>query len=81
MSSNVAVARFGGVGGPQELPEGEGGGGSGGGRIPFPGEINELPISRLVAELSSLSSRFAQLEKNLTGQLGAITQRLDALKR
>jgi hypothetical protein len=77
-------ARFGGVvGGPQELPaEGEGGGGifgGGGGVIPHEiHEIAELPASRLVAELSALSARFASLEKNISQQLAAINQRLDA---
>ena len=77
------VARLGGIGGPNELPEGEGGGG-GGGRIPFPGEIHEiaeLPISRFGAELSSLVARFTQFEKTITQQFGAITQRLEAMKK
>ena len=76
--------RFGGgIGGPQELPEGEGGGG-GGGSFPFPHEIHEiaeLPVSRLVAELASLASRFVAFERSVTQQLAAITQRLDAIKR
>jgi hypothetical protein len=77
----------GGVGGPNELPEGEGGsggGGGGGGRVPFPGEIheiNELPISRFLTELSSLVARFNQFERQVTQQLGAITKRLDAMKK
>ena len=76
---------FGGIGGPQELPEGEGGGGGGGGHIPHEiheiHEIAELPISRLASELSSLISRFASFERNVTQQLAAITQRLDTIKK
>jgi hypothetical protein len=82
-ASGAAISRFASIGGPNELPEGEGGG-SGGGRIPFPGEIHEiaeLPISRIVVELGSLVARFAQFEKTVVQQLGAITQRLDALKK
>jgi hypothetical protein len=81
--SATASFRFGGIGGPNELPEGEGGG-SGGGRIPFPGEIHEIaeiPASRIILEMSSLVTRFTQFEKNVAQQLGAITQRLDALKK
>jgi len=78
-----AVA-FGGIGGPNELPEGESGGG--GGRIPFPGEIHpeiaELPpFSRLVTELSSLIARFDQFERQITQQLGAITKSLETMKK
>jgi hypothetical protein len=86
--AGLAAVAFGGVGGPQELPEGEGGGSGGwsGGHGPWPpelppGEIAELPISRFVAELGSLVARFAQFEKTVTQQLGAITQRLDTMKR
>jgi len=71
------------MGGPNELPEGEGGGSGGrGGR--WPGEIHELPelpVSRLVADLGSLVTRFTQFENQVNQQLGAITQRLDAMKR
>lgn len=89
LESNILAARmnasarfFGVVGGPQELPEGEGGGGGGGGVIPHEiHEINELPVSRLVAELSSLVARFSAFEKNVSQQLAAVTQRLDAMKR
>jgi hypothetical protein len=82
---NATTARFfgGGIGGPQELPEGEGGGGGGGG-IVFPPEIHELPelpISRFVAELSSLVARFTTFERNVSQQLAAINQRLETLKR
>jgi hypothetical protein len=82
---NATAARFfgGGIGGPQELPEGEGGGsGGGGGVIPHEiHEIAELPISRFVAEFSSLVTRFSAFEKNVSQQLAAITQRLDSMKR
>jgi hypothetical protein len=72
----------GGIGGPPELPEGEGGGGGGGGVIPHEiHEIHELPISRFVAELSSLVARFTAFEKNVSQQLAAINQRLDQMKR
>jgi len=90
LESNILAARmnatsrfFGGVGGPQELPEGEGGGsGGGGGVIPHEiHEIAELPVSRLVAELSSLVARFSAFEKNMSQQLAAVTQRLDSMKR
>jgi hypothetical protein len=76
-------SRFIGIGGPEELPEGEGGGGSGtGGVIPHEiHEIAELPVTRLVAEFSSLVSRFSSFEKNVSQQLASITQRLDTLKR
>jgi len=91
LESNMLAARFrvgssffgGGIGGPNELPEGEGGGG-GGGSIPFPGEIHEiaeLPSSRFVAQLSGLVARFAQFEKLVTQQLDVITQRLGATKK
>jgi hypothetical protein len=62
------------LGGPQELPEGEGGGGGGGVFHPR-GEIHEiaeLPISRFVAEFAGLASRFAQFETAVTKQLGDI---------
>ena len=74
---------FTGVGGPQELPEGEGGSGGSGGihEIHEIHEIAELPISRLVAELSSIVSRFAAFEKSVTSQLATINQRLDTMKR
>ena len=90
LESNILAARmnatsarfFGGIGGPQELPEGEGGGGGGGGVIPHEiHEIAELPISRFVAELGSLVARFSAFEKNVSQQLAAISQRLDAMKR
>ena len=87
LESNILAARmnsrfFGVVGGPQELPEGEGGGGGGGGVIPHEiHEINELPISRFVAELSSLVARFSAFEKNVSQQLTSISQRLDSMKR
>ena len=61
------------IGGPNELPEGEGGGG--GGVFHPRGEIHEiaeLPISRFVAEFASLSTRFAQFEKAITKQLADI---------
>jgi len=71
----------GGIGGPNELPEGEGGG-SGGGVIPHEiHEINELPISRFVAELSSLVARFAQFERNVLQQLESISARVNAIKK
>jgi len=78
-----AAGLFGGViGGPNELPAGEGGGGGGGvGPIHEIHEIAELPINRFVAELSTLLTRFSSFEKQVTQQLGAITQRLDAMKR
>jgi hypothetical protein len=59
------------LGGPNELPEGEGGGGGIGVFHPR-GEINELPISRFVAEFASLSSRFAQFETTVSKQLADI---------
>ncbi len=58
------------LGGPNELPEGEGGGG--GGVFHPRGEIHEiaeLPISRFVAEFASLASRFAQFETTVSKQL------------
>lgn len=61
------------LGGPNELPEGEGGGG--GGVFHPRGEIHEiaeLPISRFVAEFASLSSRFAQFETTVSKQLTEI---------
>jgi hypothetical protein len=69
----------GGVGGPNELPEGEGEG-IGIGRIRFPGEIHEIAElpTRLATEFASLASRFTQLERNVTQQLATLTQRLDA---
>lgn len=89
LESNVLAVKmrggarfFGGIGGPQELPEGEGGGG--GGEIHEIHEINEiaeLPISRFVAELANLVARFSQFEKIVTTQLGTINQRLDTMKR
>jgi hypothetical protein len=82
LTGGVARSFGGGIGGPQELPEGEGGGG--GGFIPFPHEIHEiaeLPVSRLAAELSSLVSRFVSFERNVIQQLASITQRLDAMKK
>lgn len=65
---------------PQELEESEG---SGGGTL-FPPEIHEideLPISRVVEQLSSLVVRFEQFEKQVSQQLGQITKRLDTMKR
>jgi hypothetical protein len=77
-----AVAFGGVIGGPNELPEGEGGGG---GRVPFPGEIHEIaelpPFSRLVTEFSSLIARFNQFERQITQQLGAITKSLETMKK
>jgi hypothetical protein len=79
------MGHFGGIGGPNELPEGgEGGGGGGGFHGGIHGEIHEiaeLPISRLVAELSQLASRFTQFERSIAGQLQAITKRLDAMQK
>lgn len=73
--------RFGGVGGPNELPEGEGGGGGGEiHEIHEIQEIAELPISRFVAELGSLVAQFTQFQRQVTEQLGAITQRLNEMK-
>lgn len=73
MASVSARSFFGGgIGGPQELPEGEGGGG---GVFHPRGEIHEiaeLPISRFVAEFAALSSRFANFETAITKQLGEI---------
>ena len=68
-----------GVGGPQELPEGEGGGG---GVVPIHEihEINELPASRFVTEFNNLVARVTQFEKNVLQQLGSIVQRLDVKK-
>ena len=88
--AGFGIGRFGGViGGPNEMPEGEGGGSGGGGfggRFPWPPElpvpeIAELPISRFVAELGSLVARFTNFEREVVKQLGAITQRLDAMKK
>jgi hypothetical protein len=82
LTGGVARRFGGGLGGPQELPEGEGGGG--GGTIPFPHEIHEiaeLPVSRLVAELSSLASRFVSFERFAVQQFETITKRLDAMQR
>jgi hypothetical protein len=71
----------GGIGGPNELPEG-GGGGFGGGHIPHEiHEINELPISRFAAEISSLVARFAQFERSVSERLGEIAKRLNEIKR
>ncbi len=71
----------GGIGGPNELPEGEGGGG-GGGHIPHEiHEINELPIARFVTELSTLVSRFAQFEVNILQRLETLSERVNAIKR
>jgi hypothetical protein len=82
MSGGGARSFGGGIGGPNELPEGEGGGSGTGGVIPHEiHEIAELPVTRLVAELGSLVSRFSSFEKNVSQQLAAITQRLDTLKR
>jgi len=66
---------FTGIGGPNELPEGGDGGGGSGGFHPPRGEIHEiaeLPISRFVAELSALMTRFTAFEVSVTKQLGAI---------
>ena len=60
------------LGGPNEMPEGEGGGGGGIGVFHPRGEINELPISRFVAEFASLATRFAQFETQVTKQLADI---------
>ena len=71
-------ARFA-VGGPQELPEGEGGGGGGVGPIHEIHEIHEiaeLPVSRLVQELASLNSRFVSFERQVLQQLNALSQQL-----
>jgi hypothetical protein len=72
------------IGGPNELPEGEGGGGGGSGGGHWPGEIHEiaeLPISRLVTEFASLVTRFAQFEAKVSAQLNTLSQRIDTLKR
>jgi hypothetical protein len=65
---------------PNELPEG---GEGGGGVIPRPGEINELPIdfTRFVQEVSQLSTRLAQLETRLTTQIQGLAQQIQELKR
>jgi hypothetical protein len=86
MRAGPSLAAYfgGGIGGPNEMPEGEGGGTGGGGIHWPPGEIQEiaeLPVSRLVTEVSSLGTRLNQLEANLGQQLRAITQRLDTLKK
>ena len=66
---------------PNEMPEG--GEGGGGGVIPRPGEINEMPIdfSRFAQEVSQLSARLTQLESRLTTQLQGLTQQVQELRR
>ena len=80
----LGAGAFGGIGGPNELPEGEGGGVGGGGRFPPP-EIHEIaelpPFSQLVTEFNSLIARFNQFEKQITQQLGAITKSLETMNR
>jgi hypothetical protein len=65
---------------PNELPEG---GEGGGGVIPRPGEINELPIdfTRFFHEVSQLSTRLSQLETRLTTQIQGLAQQIQELKR
>jgi hypothetical protein len=82
LGGGAAVARSlrRGIGGPNELPEGEGEGGSIG-RVRFPGEIheiNEIPANRFATEFANFVARFTQFEKNVTQQLAALTQRMDA---
>lgn len=90
LESNMLAAKMrrgsffgGGIGGPNELPEGEGGGG--GGEIHEIHEINEIAempaVTRLVAQLATLVARFQQFEQSITTQLGAINQRLDQMNR
>ena len=82
MRAGSAASFFGGIGGPNEMPEGEGGGGTGGiHEIHEIHEIAEMPIGPFIAELGRLVARFTQFEKLVTTQLGAITQRLDSMKR
>ena len=74
------------IGSPPEMhvPEGEGGGTWGGGRVPFPGEIheiNEMPISRFATEFAALATRFTKFESQVLQQLATITQRLDTMKK
>ena len=71
LAHNATTRSF--LGGPNEMPEGEGGGG--GGVFHPRGEIHEiaeLPISRFVAEFAGLATRFSQFETTVTKQLADI---------
>ena len=68
---------------PNELPEGEGGGGGEIHEI-VPSEIHEiaeLPINQIVAQLSALATRFAAFEQSVQKQIQVINQRLDQMNR
>ena len=74
MASGFSARSFASAFHPAELPEGEGGGGSGGFHPPR-GEIHEiaeLPISRFFTELNTLTSRLTQFETQVSKQLGEI---------
>lgn len=74
--SPVAMARFGVIGGPNELPEGGEGSGGGGIHIPFPGEIAELPIDTIFQRFSEILTQFAALEVRLVSALEGLDARL-----
>ncbi len=59
---------------PNELPEG--GEGGGGGVIPRPGEINELPIdfSRFIQDISQIAARLSGLENVIQAQAKEIAE-------
>jgi hypothetical protein len=79
----TTMSYHGGIGGPNELPEG-GEGGSGGDFHGVHGEIHEIAemsVSRIMTDMSQLSARFTQLERNMMVQLQAITKRLDAMQK
>jgi hypothetical protein len=81
MRAGSAASFFGGIGGPNELPEGEGGGGGEIHELHEIHEIAEMPIGPFIAELGRLVARFTQFERSVLTQLATINQRLDSIKR
>jgi len=78
----MPLARFGGIGGPNELPEGgEGGGGGFPGRFPgeFPGEIAEIPVDSIFQRFAEIVARLAEFEVRIVTALEGLEARVAGL--
>jgi hypothetical protein len=75
---------WGGIGGPNELPEGgEGGegGGWGGWRGEFPGNPPELPVDNILQTISELENRFAAFEGRVVSAIEGLQAQVQQLSR